>query len=290
MTADASVPSSKLLNHTLKPKQGRIRALLAGQHGPGEPLFEAAAQGSPDMEYWYEEFDATAITASTGPFTAGAKHTLTYAESNALATDPAKLAPTAADSSAMSLATSANAYRQSIIGPAMYTADKYPFFEVRIKVSQITDYAMVIGFANAIAGSAGAIVSDIDTPAVATVADGAFYAIDISQTLKTAALVAVGTSTAVSKVNVDPTTAPFGIPTVDTYFIVRLVLAGTGVQGGASTAYLFVNDRLVATNVGGPDSEKLLAPVFWQASNTGTALTSTHDYWRAGQFKAGAPL
>lgn len=289
MTADASVPSSRLLNHTLKPRQGRIKSLLSGQHGPGEALFEAAAQFSPDYEYFYEDFTAGVITATTGPFAAGTANTLAYAESNAAAVDPAKLAPTAADSSSMSVYTSANAYGQTVAGQKMYTADKFPFFEVRLKVSQVTGFAMAVGFADAIPASA-AIMFNIDTPTVTTVADGAFFAIDLSKTLKTAALIAVGTSTAVSKVNVNPVTAPFGVPTAATFVTIRVQLAGNGQQLGPSIASLFVNDALVATNLGGPDSEKLLLPFIYNASTAGVASNMDIDYIRAGQFKAGAPF
>lgn len=289
MAADASTPSSRVQSQ-LRSRIGRIKGLLAGPHGPGSPVFEHLVERSSDYELFYEDFDATVITATTGPFTAGVRHTLTYAESNAGAGDPAKLAPTRTQTSDLKLDTTANAYNQSIIGPKMYVADHYPFIEVRFMVSKITGYQMTIGFADAIAASAGVIVSDIDTPGVATVADGAFYAIDVSQTLATAALVAVGTSTAVSKVNVAPTTAPFGIPTVSTYLTVRVTLEGNGQVSGPSIARLFINDALVATNTGGPDSEKLLSPVFYQGALSGATLESDIDYIKCGQQKAGSPF
>lgn len=293
MAADASAAGSRVHVQERNPngsRAGSVKGLLAGSHGPGQPLFHALALRSRDYEYFYEDFTATAITATTSIFTAGTPHTWAYAESNAGATDPAKLTPTAADSSAMSLATTANTYNQTLLGPKMYTANKYAFFEVRLKVSQVTDYAMSIGFADAIPASAASIVTDIDTPAVATVADGALYAIDISQTLKTAALVAIGTSTAVSKVNVAPTSAPFGVPTAATYFTVRVSLTGNGQTSGVSVARLWINDALVAENTGGPDGEKLLCPVLFQGSPGGTALTSTIDYLMCGQQKAGSPF
>jgi len=290
MAADTGVVSN-FTQPSLRTKIGRIKDLLRGRLGPNSAVFHALAQFSPDYEYFYEDFTASAITATTGPFTTGARHTLTYAESNAGATDPAKLAPTTVQTSDMRLATTANAYNQTIVGPTMYNADKNPFIEVRFRISQITDYAMTIGFANAIPASAAPIVADIDTPSVTTVADGAFYAIDISQTLKTAALVVIGTSTAVSKVVVAPTGAPFGIPTVDTYCVVRVQLEGNGQISGPSAVKLFVNDALVAEKTtGGPDSEKLLLPVIFQGSPGGTALTTDYDYIRCGQHKAASPF
>lgn len=290
MTADASKAGSKILSTLRTRSVGRIKSLLGGQIGPGTPMFESAVLRSPDYEYFCFDFTETSITASTGPFLSSNPFALVYAESNAGATDPAKLTPTAASSSDLSLATSANAYSQSIITTKMFTADKYPWVEVRFQVSTVASgTALVIGFADAIAASAGAIVSDIDTPAVATVADGAFYAIDTAQTLTTAALVAVGTSTAVSKTNVAPTSAPYGVPTASTYLTVRVELEGNGVQGSPAIARLFVNDALVAINTGGPDSEKLLSVVFWQLGPA-AGLTTLIDYIRGGQQKAGSPL
>ncbi len=290
MAADASTATQ--VNPTRRVKTGRVKDLKAGQHGPNEPIFHALVEQSLDMEVFTEDFDWTTITASAGPFLAGSSHQFTYAESNAGATDPAKLAPTRVKTSAMTLATTAVAtYAQSVIlGSKKYFADAFPFVELGLWVSQVTDFSMVIGFADAIAASAGDIVSDIDTPAVATVADGAFYAIDTAQTLKTAALVCVGTSTAVSKTVVSPTAAPFGVPTAATFIRIRVQLEGNGQVLGPSTARLFVNDALVAENFGGPDSEKLLVPVFFHKTPGGTALVTDIDYVKVGQMKPGAPL
>lgn len=291
MAADANIPN-RYLNRELKPYSGRAKDLIGGPHGPKTSIFNTLLHRTPDYDYFEEDFQWESISATTGPFTSGNPNAFTYAESNMGATDPAKLTPTEADPSAMALATSANAYAQSVtIGTKRFTANCRAWFEARLKVSQVTDFSMVIGFADAIAASAGAVVSDIDTPAVATVADGAFYAIDISQTLKTAALVVVGTSTAVSKVNVAPTAAPFGVPTASTYFIVRVELRGDQTAAGPSDVYLYINDYLAATaRAAGPDSANLMLPVFWHKSNTGTALTTTIDYVRGGQQKALSPF
>lgn len=290
MTADASAAAHKILNTLRTRSVGRIKSLLSGQIGPGTAMFEAAVLNSPDYEYFCHDFTETAITASTGPFLSSNPFALVYAESNAGATDPAKLTPTAASSSDLALATTANAYAQTIQTTKMFTANKYPWIEIRFQIDTVASgTSVVFGFADAIAASAGSIVSDIDTPAVATVADGALYAFDTAQTLTTAALVAVGTSTAVSKVNVAPTAAPYGIPTVNTYITVRVELEGDGVQGDPAIARLFVNDALVATNTGGPDSEKLLTAVFYQLAPA-AGMTAKIDYIRGGQLKAGAPL
>lgn len=286
MAADTSIPSAQIMpNAPFRPAIGRVKDLNAGPHGRKTSIFTALAERAPDYNISYTEFNKATVAQDIGT-----DAFFQYAESNAGATDPAKLTPTAAKESCVTIATTANAYNQNLLGPKAYTADLFPFIEVRLMVSQVTDFSMVIGFADAVAASAGAIVSDIDTPAVATVADGAFYAIDISQTLKTAALVAVGTSTAVSKVNVAPTAAPFGVPTASTFFTVRLQLAGAGVQGSPAAAYLFINDALVATNLGGPDSEKLLKPVYFHGSPGGTAFVADIDYIKVGAQKAASPF
>lgn len=289
MAADTGAVSDRI-TPTRRQRTGRVKDLRAGQHGPGEPIYHALAERSPDFDFYFEDFSANAITATTGPFVAGGAHTWAYAESNAGATDPAKLAPSTTKTSAMTLATSANAYNQTLLGPKMYNADKFPFIEVGMWFSQVTDMQFTLGFADAIPASAAAIVADIDTPSVTTVADGAFYAIDISQTLKTAALVCVGTSSAVNKVVVAPTAAPFGVPTLATFIRIRVQLEGTGVISAPSIARLFINDALVAENFAGPDSEKMLCPVILQGSPGGTAFVGDYDYIKCVQQKAGSPL
>ncbi len=291
MAADTGIVSN-FTQPSRRTKIGRIKDLLRGRHGPNDPIFHALARYSPDYEYYFEDFTAAAITATTGPFAAGAPHTWTYAETAGTPDDPAKLAPTTTKTSCLTLATTAVAgYGHLMYGPKMYNADKNPFFEVRFALSQVTDVEVTIGFADAVPASAAVIVSDIDTPAITTVADGALYHIDIAETLKTAALVVIGTTTAVSKVNVAPTAAPFGVPTAVVFTTVRVQLEGDGSISGPSTAKLFVNDSLVAeAKAVGPDSEKMLFPVIRSSSPGGTASIMDIDYVMCGQHKAGSPF
>jgi hypothetical protein len=289
MAADASVPT--ILNSLSTPRAGRLLDLAASPTaGPGTPQFRADMLFTPEYEYWFCDFSATAITAATSIFTAGMEHTWAYAESASNPADPSKLTPTRIQSSDMRFsAFAAAAHSQTMLGPKMYSANKNPFVEVRLQTSSITDLNLNIGFADAIPAAAAKIVSDIDTPAVTTMADGAIYAIDPSQTLVTAALVCVGTSTAVNKVNVAPVTAPFGVLTAGVYAIIRVELVGNGQISGKSVANLYINDVLAATSANGPDSEKLLSPVILTLTPA-TALNVDIDYIRCGQQKALSPF
>ncbi len=293
MTADASIPSTKL-RPEFRPKLGRIRDLLSGQHGPGEPLFNAEAIQAKDCLYHYDDFQQTTITAAV--LAADMRYGWTYAETAGSPDDPSKLAPTRVDPSALLLNSTAVAgYMHNLQGQKAYTPDMNPWFEVRLSETQITDFMLGIGFANALPASS-ATLGDIDTPTFLTAADGAMYWIDTSQTLKTAALVVKGTTAsagAATATTIAPVTAPFGIPTAGAYVIIRVELIGNQQQLGPSKVNLFVNDALVATSLVGPDSEKLLLPFIFSgapAGGSGTNVACAVDYVEVGAQKPLSPF
>lgn len=295
MTANASVPN-RSLNSELKPNAGRSKDLIGGPHGPKTALFRAISERTPDFEHYYEDMEWATITASAGPFASGAQHGWTYAETAGTPDDPSKVTPTRVLSSCMLLNSTAVAgYMHNMQGPAKYTADNNPFIEVRLVETQVTDFLLGVGFANALPASS-AVLGDIDTPTFTTAADGAMYWIDTSQTLKTAALVVKGTTAsagAATKVVVAPTAAPFGVPTAGSFVIIRVELRGNGQQLGASTVNLYVNDALVATSFVGPDSEKLMLPFIFSGAPTGGSSTNVAcniDYIKCGQQKALSPF
>jgi len=293
MAADASVPASKL-QPTLRPKVGRVKDLLGGTHGPGSPMFHALAQNTPDYMYHYDDFQQLTITAVV--LAADMRYGWTYAETAGTPDDPSKLAPSITAPSCLLLnSTAASGYLHNLQGPKMYTPDMNPFFEVRLRETQVTDFVLGVGFANALPASS-AVLSDIDTPTFATAADGAMYWIDTSQTLTTAALVVKGTTAsagAATKVVVSPTAAPFGVPTAAAFTIIRIELQGNGQDLGPSVARLFINDALVATSTVGPDSEKLLLPFIFSGAPTGGSSTNVAcavDYVRVGAQKPLSPF
>lgn len=304
MPTDASAATT-LVNPPLRPKIGRTVDLATGRNGRNDPLFYAAAQFSPDYEYYFEDFTAEEYDINIGPFAPGAPHTWQYAEivsasaAPGQAFHPRKVEPTALRSSCIRFLTSANAgYRHSIRGPLMYTANKSAFIEVRLIETQVTSFMLAVGFANDLPYAAASL-GDIDTPAMSNISDAMFYYIDNSQDFTTAALLGRGTTgAAVTKVNV-PTggAAPLTIPTAGAFVTIRVEAVGQSGPGAETTVaaigYLFVNDSLVATHTAGPDGSALLRPFIFSGAPTagaGTTVTCDLDYIRCGQQKAGSPF
>lgn len=266
-----------------RPEGGRsskVKGLLRGPHGPGSPVFEALAYLTDDFEVVMVDFlNSTTVTevAADGP--------LVYAESVA-GNSIAKLTPTAARPSHALITLAADAGATSAVtlsGQKMFLAEQNPFVEVKFDIDDVTNYEFAFGFVDAVPASAADILGDIDTPTLAGgIADAAVIGIDTEQTLATAAFVTIGTSTSVGKTNVAPTTAPFGIPTVNTSIIYRVELRN-------DRAFAFINGQLVAERTG-PDTAKLLTPVVLWASKANDAIAVRCDYIKFGQERVGAPL
>jgi hypothetical protein len=120
----------------------------------------------------------------------------------------------------------------SLIGPIIFRGDNNCGMWVRLKLDVVTGHSFEVGLIDAVPGSAGPGVSDVDTPAV-TMADGAVLHLDTDQTLTTAAFVTVG-STANQTVKAT-TLSGFTAPTAATYFDVVVQLVG-------NEAYCIVNN------------------------------------------------
>jgi hypothetical protein len=141
---------------------------------------------------------------------------------------------------------------------------------VRLKLDVVTGHSFEVGLIDAVPGSAGPGVSDVDTPAV-TMADGAVLHLDTDQTLTTAAFVTVG-STANQTVKAT-TLSGFTAPTAATFFDVVVQLVG-------NDAYCIVNNGVdvithhngvSANSAGHVEGGVSLAPWVYNRSRNTTA-------------------
>lgn len=277
-----------VLNTQPNPRLRRVRNLLAGPHGPGSPIFQELAKHTKDMTYFYEDF-----VAATAAEAVGSSKVWQYAESTGAPVDVAKVTPTFALGSYVQLDTNTtDAANMELLGPKLFVAKANPFFECRFQIDTALandTYELTMGFVDAVPASAGDIGGDIDTPTFGGgIADAAVFHMDGDETLKTAAAMTIGTSTAVGKTTL-PTAAPFGLPTLNVDVTYRVELRSAPANSSVSQAYFFINDALVAQRVG-PDAEKLLTPVFLLGVRSTTRVIAKIDYLEIGQEKSGAPF
>lgn len=160
---------------------------------------------------------------------------------------------------------------------AIFDAARNPGMEARIEVDTIASNNpyLELGFNDPPSTASTINISDIDTPALASngVTDAIWFAIDGDQTLKSPALVTVGTTDSVAKVIIgaSPGTNPF---VAGEYSVVLI-------QGFANAAYALLNDNLgtAARIATGPDTGKQMRAHFLVATrNSGTAVFPRIDY------------
>lgn len=271
------------------PKVGGSQNLRAGPHGPGSPLYQELLKFSRDYIYFKEDFLGTTAAEAVG-----ATKVWVYTETAAGPVDPAKLTPTAALQSHITMGSGVTDNANgNIATQKMFAAKHDPWIEIRFQ--EDVEYAnatveFAFGFVGAVPASAADILGDIDTPTVAAgVTDAAFFGVDTDQTLKTTACVTVGTSTAVGKTTISGA-APFTQPTVNTDITMRVELRCATANSSVSRAYFFINDQLVAER-DGPDAEVLMSGVLQIGDRSGSASTTyTIDYIAFGQSKSGHPF
>jgi hypothetical protein len=260
--------------------QGHVRRLRQGPHGPGSPLFDEVARQSLDFEVYHFDFGEASAAESIG-----ATKFWQYAESTGTITDFAKLTPTAAKPSVIQGSTEAtNGQNMELVGPKMFISEAHPWIEVCFAINQ-TNVELTMGFVGGtVPASAGPILGDIDTPTLAGgVGPSAFIGLDRAETLQTAALLTYD-GTTVRRVNVGPTSAPFGVPTPGTYVIYRVELRN-------GKAYVFINGSLVAESVDDAVSTTtLMAPVVFFGTRAASILSPEIDYINVGQERITAQL
>lgn len=162
---------------------------------------------------------------------------------------------------------------------AMFDAARNPGMEVRLQFDTVTDSPVVeIGFHDPATNEYAININDIDTPTLNSngVTDSIFYCVDgdTAQTLKSAALVTVGTTDVVAKVvmGASPGSMPFTAATWSTVLV----------QGYANKAYA-IQDANLQTAAGiatGPDAGVVMLPYVLVGTRTTTAVFPLIDYIR----------
>lgn len=148
---------------------------------------------------------------------------------------------------------------QSMVGPVILAPNKNIFMECRFKYDVVTGVNFELGLIDAVPGSNGSGVSDVDTPAV-TMTSGAVLQMDTDQTLTAMAFVTGDASAAASAATTTTT-----VPVAATYMTVRIETRG-------AYAKCWVNGVEEAT-LAGPTAGTLLAPwVYSRTRNTTTHL------------------
>lgn len=119
----------------------------------------------------------------------------------------------------------------SLIGPIIFRGDNNAGMWIRFKVDDVTSLNLEVGLIDAVPGSNGPGVSDVDTPA-ATASDCAILTMDTDQTLQTFAFVTKGSTAnqTIKATTVTNTTTP----TNATFMDVAIQLIG-------NDAYCIIN-------------------------------------------------
>jgi len=172
----------------------------------------------------------------------------------------------------------------SLIGQLIHRGADNAGMEARIRVDVVASDQnnIEVGFIDAVPGSNGPGVSDVDTPA-ATFTNGAVFTIDGDQTLKTLAAVSKGNaaSQGVVATSMASVASPLTAFTADQYvtFSVQLVQAGS--SSSIAQALFFINGVLVANHspaAGAVNGATLLAPWIYHRTRNTTAKVLTVDY------------
>ena len=258
---------------------GHAKGLKEGRRGPGSPEYEFDVVNS--IEYDSVFFDFREATMPIDQI--GAAGVLQYAETDGGSTDPVKLAPTIArPSDIITVISNGNPSGISFTGVPQFLSEMNPFFEICFEVQTVTNLELVLGFFDAVVGSAGDVLGDIDTPAfVGSFTEAVAMCLDTAQTLTTGALVGENGGDAATKDDFSPVAAPFGVPTLATKVVWRIELRG-------SRAYGFVNGTLVAELDldAGAATGVLLAPVFYVGARSAASKNLHMDYIYLGQERA----
>ena len=158
---------------------------------------------------------------------------------------------------------------------ALFDAARNPGIEARFKFDLVTDTpCLELGFHDPATTESVININDIDTPTLISngVTDAIFACMDPAQTLKSLALVSVGTTDAVAKavMGASPGTMPFVIDTYSTLLV----------QARANGGYAIHDDNLqtAAGIATGPDTGLLMLPYFLVATRVATAVFPDLDF------------
>lgn len=169
---------------------------------------------------------------------------------------------------------------QSLIGQLILRGADNCGMEVRLQVDAVTAYNLEVGLIDAVPGSNGAGVSDVDTPA-ANFTNGAVFTIDTAQTITGLATVTKGNAASQA---IAATTLAAPSPTglvAATYMTFSVMLLQAGSSSSICNALFFINGHRVAQHTataGALNAATLLAPWVYVKTNNTTTKNTTIDY------------
>lgn len=173
----------------------------------------------------------------------------------------------------------------SLITAANWYGDANCSFEARLKINSIANTWIIEGgLIDAVPGSSGPGIADIDTATGATMTSGALFHINTAQTHANAAFGTIGDFTGQTFATT-LLTSGFTAPAADTYFTVKVQLVN--VAASKSMAYLWINGKRVAAHdtasAGAVDGSQGLAGWIYLQSVSANAKVLTVDYLRLAQ-------
>lgn len=172
----------------------------------------------------------------------------------------------------------------SLVTPIIWYGDANCSFEARLKINTVANTWIIEGgLIDAVPGSSGPGIADIDTATGATMTCGALFHVNNNQTH---AGIAFGTIGGGSGQTFATTlvTSGFTTPVADTYLTIKVQLIN--IASGKSAAYLWVNGRQVASHVaaaGAVKGDQGLAGWIYLQSISANAKVLTVDYLRMAQ-------
>lgn len=150
----------------------------------------------------------------------------------------------------------------SLVGPIIYSGDLNCGMEIRLQLDDITLANFEFGFIDAVPGSNGPGISNIDTPAM-TASDGALIAYDTDNTIDTFAFATDGS---VANQNVAATTFAAPASTIfvnNTWLTFRVQIVGNFAACWTNGILAAVHDAGTTQSVGALEGGVLLAPWFY---------------------------
>lgn len=183
----------------------------------------------------------------------------------------------------------------SLITPAIWAGNNNASFECRMKVNTVAStWIMEAGLIDAVPGSSGPGIADIDNPGGtgATMTCGALFHINNAATHTAFAFGTVGGFTGQTFVTTLLTTSvsPIITPVADTYLTVKVQLLTDPDETGKSKAYLWINGRLVAshdtTAAGHVNGQQGLAGWIYFQTVAAAVKIHTIDYIRIAQDRS----
>lgn len=156
----------------------------------------------------------------------------------------------------------------SLVGPIIYSGDENCGMEIRVQTDDITSVNFEIGFIDAVPGSDGSGVSNIDTPAL-TANDAALIQLDTDRTITTLAFATDG-STASQDAAATTFAAPAGTNMVNaTWHTFRIQLVANFAVAWFDGILAAVHDAGSTQSQGALEGGVLLAPwIYWRTRDT----------------------